>query len=66
MNDLELGFGSTVRQSTKKTPTDRSHHGGSQEASSEAGTNQPSVYITGNEMKTMMNAMQERMMRRQK
>ena len=44
----------------------RSHHGRSQVASLGAGANQKSIYITRDEMETMMDAMEERMLKRQK
>jgi len=60
LEDLDFGIKEEmVRQSTRRTLVDRETHIGSQEGSSRSGANQPSVYITRNEMETMTGVMQE-------
>lgn len=54
-----------TRQLARRSLTDRSHHGESQEASLRAGANQPFVYITRKKMEIMMEAMQEQMLKRE-
>ena len=54
---------SMTRQTRQRT--ERSQQAGSQEASSDAGEGQASIYITRDEMEAMNNLMQERMMKSQ-
>lgn len=61
----EIGFGAMVKPSTRRLVADMSHHEESQEAFSGARANQTSVYVSREEMETMVNAMQERMLKRQ-
>ena len=54
-----------TRQTSRRQRAERSHQGGSQEASSGAGEEPASIYITRDEMETMTNLMHERMMKSQ-
>lgn len=53
-----------VRQSTKRTVVGENQPRDSQETSS--GANLPSIFITRDEMETMMNGLQKRIMTREK